>query len=150
MEGVGGRRLHTVHIPRDASASVRTTSPSGASSEARKEERERKKRGGSEGILAAQRRAGDWRKQTMAPAATSPLALLCLCSLSLCGPAGSASPTQVRTTQWLLYGLERVAVLLPRTHFRSARCCFAPVNACARVREANGENFSHFIFFFWT
>lgn len=96
--------LCAIHVSRDASAPVRTTSQSEASREAG-----RRSEKGSEGILAAQRRARDCRKQTMAPAATSPLALLCLCSLSLCGPTGSASPTQVRTAQWLLYGLETVA-----------------------------------------
>lgn len=63
-------------------------------------------------FFAAELQARDWRNQTMGPAATSPLALaLCLCSLSLCGPAGAAStsPTQVGTTQWLLYGGETLA-----------------------------------------
>lgn len=80
----------------------------------------------------------------MGPAATS-LALLCLCSLSLGGPTGTAnaSPTQVRRTQWAPLWLRNTGTLLLATHFCFQMLllryseCMCMCSAC--VRDANGK-----------
>lgn len=81
----------------------------------------------------------------MGPAATS-LALLCLCSLSLGGPTGTAnaSPTQVRGTQWAPLWLGNTGtLLLLATHFCFQMLllryseCMCMCSTCAR--DANGK-----------